>query len=64
MSYKITDCNSCGQCGDFVLNNECPTGAFNLEGNKYKTAVIDPDLCIDCGLCKNTIDCLNEAIHE
>ena len=59
---EIKDCNSCGQCSDFIESCRCPVDAFTMNGHGYKTAVIDPDLCIDCGLCKIEIDCLNEAI--
>jgi len=60
---KIVECSSCGNCVDFVNEERCPVGAFKLEGNKYKSAVIEADLCIDCGLCKEEINCLGEALR-
>jgi len=59
---NVKDCISCGNCVDFALGEKCPTRAFVLVGVTYKIAFIDQDLCINCGRCKEEIDCLNEAI--
>lgn len=58
---KIKDCGGCGNCADF----KCPFGAFEFKAiNGYASASIDPVKCTDCGLCKDIIDCLCEAISE
>jgi NAD-dependent dihydropyrimidine dehydrogenase PreA subunit len=62
---KIKDCGGCGNCQDFIQDKKCPVDAFYEEGNRgYKTANIKHDLCINCGICLNQIDCLCEAIQE
>lgn len=58
----IEECIACGNCVDFIEKGYCPADAIFLSGNKYKTAKIDQDKCIDCGLCLKEIDCLGEAI--
>ena len=56
MPYLITDkCNGCDSCL-YV----CPTGA--ISGKQYLQHVIDPDLCVSCGLCSEL--CENEAILD
>ena len=43
MAYYINDdCISCGAC-----EPECPVSCISAGDTKY---VIDPDVCIDCGL--------------
>ncbi|GBE30002.1 NADP-reducing hydrogenase subunit HndC [bacterium BMS3Bbin04] len=45
--YHINDdCNGCEVC-----RKHCPTNA--ITGEKKKLHVIDPDLCISCGICKS-----------
>jgi formate hydrogenlyase subunit 6/NADH:ubiquinone oxidoreductase subunit I len=45
MAYSITDlCKGCGSC-----KNACPTSA--ISGEKKTKHSIDPDKCIECGVC-------------
>ena len=46
MSYVVTE--SCIRCKHTDCVDACPTDAFR-EGPNF--LVIDPDECIDCGLC-------------
>jgi ferredoxin len=58
---QIKNCGSCGNCMDFI----CPAGAFKFNSTQgYASASIDKNLCTDCGLCLDNIDCLCEAIVD
>lgn len=56
MSYQIDSqkCEACGACVD-----ACPNDAIKIKG---LTAVIDPNICLDCGNCEFV--CRMEAIHS
>ena len=56
MSYVIKReiCSCCHMC-----DLQCPAGAIHMKGNKY---YIEPDDCIDCGLCAE--NCHNKAIYN
>lgn len=48
MAYFISnECHGCGDCID-----KCPVGAIS-ESRQVKV-VIDPKVCVDCGMCKKT----------
>jgi ferredoxin len=60
---RIVDCGGCGNCIDF----KCPAEAFifpESNGKGYSSPVIDENLCVNCGLCLQEIECLCEAIKE
>ncbi len=54
MTHVLNElCLGCGVCVD-----ECPTGAIQQDGEKYR---IDPELCTDCGTCAE--NCPADAIE-
>ncbi len=55
MAYVVT--NNCIQCKHTECVDICPADAFR-EGSNF--LVIDPDECVDCGLC--VPECPEEAI--
>ncbi len=55
MTYVVTD--NCIQCKHTECVDICPADAFR-EGKNF--IVIDPDECVDCGLC--VPECPEEAI--
>lgn len=64
---KIDGCGGCGGCQDFINDEKCPQNAFCMKttnGKGYGCAEIDKNVCINCGLCLQQIDCLCEAIQE
>lgn len=56
MTYVVTE--SCIQCRHTKCVEICPVDAFHLGPNFI---VIDPDDCIDCGLCEP--QCPEDAIY-
>lgn len=56
MTYVVTE--SCINCKHTACVEVCPTDAFR-EGENF--LVIDPDVCIDCGVC--VPECPVEAIY-
>jgi ferredoxin len=56
MTYVVTD--SCIQCRHTKCVDICPADAFHLGPNFI---VIDPDDCVDCGLC--VPECPEDAIY-
>ncbi len=57
MAYSInkTKCDGCDTC-----SSACPTQA--ISGQQYKKHIIDPELCVSCGLCADF--CEHEAIYN
>lgn len=43
-----TKCNGSNECGECI--NACPTGVFEIEGNKIKIKEISE--CIGCHVCE------------
>ena len=54
LQYFAEKCVGCGKCVEV-----CPQGVFELKDKK--AVIIDKDLCIECGACKN--NCEYEAIQ-
>lgn len=62
---KINECISCGNCFEFADSDKCPTGSFVIKATHgYARADIIESTCIDCGICKDEIECFNEAIGD
>ena len=57
MTFVVTE--NCIKCKHTTCIEVCPTEAFK-EGPNF--LVIDPELCVDCGLCP--MECPIEAIYE
>ena len=56
------DCMSCGECEELCLNGAIlPRESF---GKVYSTYYIDQALCINCGVCLETIECPGDAFRE
>ncbi|MFX0043665.1 MAG: indolepyruvate ferredoxin oxidoreductase subunit alpha [Candidatus Hodarchaeota archaeon] len=56
MMIKIDLCIGCGQC---VI--VCPVQAIELKDNK---AIINQDLCVECGVCHRDAECPVKAIRS
>lgn len=58
MIIRTQDCIGCGQCFE-----ECTVKAISMTSTHgYAQAVINKDLCIDCGACKKI--CPGECIYD
>lgn len=55
MLVKNEQCVGCGQCVPY-----CIVGAIHMEGRK---AVIDQDLCLECGVCLESRICKKDALY-
>ncbi|MFX1470331.1 MAG: indolepyruvate ferredoxin oxidoreductase subunit alpha [Promethearchaeota archaeon] len=55
MEIKADLCTGCGQCITI-----CPVQAIKLVDNK---AVINKDLCVECGVCYRDAECIVKAIR-
>lgn len=55
--YKKEDCSGCTACESI-----CPTKAITMERDNmgFNYPIIDDDLCVECGLCKNVCPLQNE----
>ncbi len=57
-------CIGCEVCydGDFFLVDDCPVAAWWIDSDGFPH--IETDLCIDCGVCAETLaECPVEAIY-
>jgi len=53
MIIDESKCVGCEECVDY-----CPVGAISMQG---EGAVIDRDVCVECGVCYREVDCPDEA---
>ena len=59
---KIEGCISCGNCFEFISESRCPTGSFVVRATSGYAAAEIKSTCIDCGLCRDEVECLGECI--
>lgn len=57
ISAREDECSGCGECVLF-----CPKNSISMERNSngFQVPVINPETCIQCGLCKNICPILNK----